>query len=590
MKIERKLFKGNRRGYALLMTVTFVSIALLLLAGMMNWTSGSALQTERNNLYRESTSAADAATELAMGHMWWDFYRQVLGPASSYTAYLPDQTGWPVQFNFSNGARVQNHTGVITNSIIWTNLNSFGARYTGLSAYVVPCTVVASATTADQPYEVSATVQQNFDLAAIPIFQFAVFYNLNMEIDPGQQMTLSGPVFSNDGIWARGPNIYSSTVTAVGVVDTNGADPYVSGKSDGNQSVFNQGVSSNASSLTLPIGTNTSPDAVRALIGLPPSGTSPYSPAGQSYFVNEANLIISNSSGGVLTAYYQDPNATPPITQIPYNQTNNSYSFVTNVSFWDFREGKTVHAVQLSVSNLNTWLGSGGGAAYNNQMDLHSGHGINSVYIYNNNPLTSLSLPAVRVDDGAVLPQDGLTVVTPDPLYVLGNYNASGSSLNNGGNVSGTAPAALIGDAITVLSQNWNDQADTLKGSGSSMTARTPVATTINAATFEGVVQSSGNQYSGGVENFLRLLEDWGDTKDNNPIPFKLTYNGSIVVMFPSQYATNYWDNSNYYSVPKRVWAFDLNFMTQKGLPPLTPEVFALIRKTYTVYGGEVVP
>ena len=46
----------------------------------------------------------------------------------------------------------------------------------------------------------------------------------------------------------------------------------------------------------------------------------------------------------------------------------------------------------------------------------------------------------------------GLTVVTPDPLYVLGNYNANGSSLNNGTNVANTAPAALIGDAITVLS------------------------------------------------------------------------------------------------------------------------------------------
>jgi hypothetical protein len=597
VKIERKPNKQERCGYALMMTITFVSIAALLLAGMMRWTSGTALQTERNNLFRASTGAADAATELAMGYMWRDFYNQALGPASSYNAYLPDQTGWPVQFYFSNGARVANHTGVITEPSNWTtnwqSLNTFGTRYSGLSAYVEQCTVASTATTANQPYEVSATVQQKFDLAAIPIFQFAVFYNLNMEIDPGANMTLTGPVFSNDGIWARGLGTFNSSVSAVGVVNTNGTDPYVSGKIDSNESVFDQGVTSNANSLTLPIGATNSPTAVRSLLGLPPTNVAPYSASGLNYFADEADLVISNSSGGKLSVFFQDPNASTALTAVPNDltnvtstgsgastvyTTNYAYSFATNVSFYDFRETKTVHAVQVDVGALNTWLNNAhGGLAYNNQMNLHSGHHINSVYVYNNNPVTSSSLPAVRVSDGAVLPTDGLTVVTPDPLYVLGNYNASGSSLNNGTNVLNTAPAALIGDAITVLSTNWSDSSYT---SGTSTASRPPASTTINAAAFEGIVPSNGANYSGGVENFLRLLENWNSN-------ITLTYNGSIVVMFPSQYATNKWSGS-YYGVPHRSWAFDLNFLSQKGLPPLTPEVYAILRQNWAVYGKEV--
>jgi hypothetical protein len=181
-------------------------------------------------------------------------------------------------------------------------------------------------------------------------------------------------------------------------------------------------------------------------------------------------------------------------------------------------------------------------------------------------------LPAVRVADGAVLPTDGLTVVTPDPLYVWGNYNASGSSLNNGTNVENTAPAALIGDAITVLSTDWSDSYT----SSTQLKSRTPGPTTINAAAFEGIVQSSGGNYSGGVENFLRLLENW-----NTTVP--LTYNGSIVVMFPSQYATNNWSYGSYYTAAVRNWAFDLNFTTQKGLPPLTPSVYTLIHESWAV-------
>jgi hypothetical protein len=66
------------------------------------------------------------------------------------------------------------------------------------------------------------------------------------------------------------------------------------------------------------------------------------------------------------------------------------------------------------------------------------------------------------------------------------------------------------------------------------------------------------------VENSLRFLEYWAGTT--------LTYNGSIVVMFPSIIATNVWGGS-YYGVPTRNWGFDFNFLQQTKLPPLTPQV-----------------
>jgi hypothetical protein len=90
----------------------------------------------------------------------------------------------------------------------------------------------------------------------------------------------------------------------------------------------------------------------------------------------------------------------------------------------------------------------------------------------------------------------------------------------------------------------------------------------------EGIVPSNGAHYSGGVENFLRLLQDWsGDT---------LAYNGSIVVLFQSQYATAFWGNSNYYGIPIRKWGFDLNFNQQSRQPPMTPQVRATIRKNWS--------
>ena len=72
--------------------------------------------------------------------------------------------------------------------------------------------------------------------------------------------------------------------------------------------------------------------------------------------------------------------------------------------------------------------------------------------------------------------------------------------------------------------------------------------------------------YSGGVENYLRTLENWSSSS--------LWYNGSFVAMFPSEYATNYWQQTGgFYLAPNRRFAYDTNFVRQTGLPPLTPMV-----------------
>jgi len=73
------------------------------------------------------------------------------------------------------------------------------------------------------------------------------------------------------------------------------------------------------------------------------------------------------------------------------------------------------------------------------------------------------------------------------------------------------------------------------------------------------------------MENFPRFLEAWGAANI-------FTYNGSMVRMFPSRYATNAWGKANVYDPPKRNWAFDLNFTDATKLPPLTPSLVKVLR------------
>ena len=336
----------------------------------------------------------------------------------------------------------------------------------------------------------------------------------------------------------------------------------------------------NVSAMVLPIGTNNSPAAVQAILDPPLSGEDPDSSLGRQRIFNQADLIISNTPSGVKIS----TGAWNAFQDIPPDSGTN-YSFVSNASFYDYREGKTVNATQIDVAKFNSWLSNtstNGGSAVNGKAQFKMSHGLNSIYTLDTRPVTTATLAGVRVVNGKVLPEDGLTVATPAPLYVKGHFNLNNGTDTTSGqtNTANTKPAAFIADAVTMLSDKWSDSYNNKTSIGS----RAPENTTVNAAILAGIVESqkdsSGTKhYSGGVENFPRFLEDWSGES--------LTYNGSMVVMFPSRRATNFWSYGSSYTAPNRKWAFDTSFLNSDRLPPLTPQVRKLVRGQWNVVASQ---
>jgi hypothetical protein len=158
----------------------------------------------------------------------------------------------------------------------------------------------------------------------------------------------------------------------------------------------------------------------------------------------------------------------------------------------------------------------------------------------------------------------GLTIASENPLYVKGNYNANGT-------FSGAhAPCAWIADAVTLLSNNWNDAVSF--NSPHDPSGRAATTNWYRAAVVAGkgipFPQPTGTEQDfgtdGGAHNFLRLLENWdGDT---------LNYRGSIVSLFYNRQAVGlYKCCTNVYTAPTRGFNFDVEFLTPSLLPPRTP-------------------
>ncbi len=578
MKTTKLKQTGAEGGYALATVLIFGVTGMIILAGVLKWNTQNATMIDRNNEYFKSVAAAEAATEKVLTQMSRDYQTLGAGVVASrmdlYRSRVPTAAESPVwsgyRFNDAmNGANLS-YVQVVSN---WATV-PLQSQYAGLSGYAATYRILSNARTANTPYTITGAVAQDLQLATIPLFQFAIFYNMDLEINPGPDMTVKGRVHSNGMLYSQpGATLtFNGDVTAVNKIVTTRmpGDPVSPGSGT---IIFKGEHDGGVTSLNLPIGTDNSPASVHKILEVPPGGELPTSALGSQRLYNEADLIIRVTDLGVLINGKVNQITGALGTTISYGSVS---GFVkTNVTFVNKRENKTVNAVEIDVGQLATW--SGGGISQ-----------VNTLFVVDQRSKSTSSgfEPGVRLVNGATLPSNGLTVATPDPLYVQGNYNATGSAVGTS-DTSTTKPAALIADSISILSTAWTRSTGISsytgtgsssfdQKSGSSLSERVAAATTVNAAFLAGIVPTTTSSYSGGVENFPRFLEDWSGKI--------FTYNGSMIVMFPSQLAIAPWvTTGGYYNPPTRAWNFDNNFTNPAKLPPNTPAVRTLIRGQWSI-------
>lgn len=555
--------KQKRSGYALMIVLVFATLALVSLGGALSWTSSNASTTERNNRYFTALAAAEAASEKILARISRDYQNYgegvVYSSLSTYRDMVPttSESSYWTNYAFSDAAGNANKTHV-SRLTAWgyTNLSS---QYAGLKGMASTYRIISNAKSSTVGRPMTAALKQEIQVAAIPIFQFAIFYSMDLEINPGPVMNITGRVHSNSTLYTEpvASVTYMDHVTAAGdiILKKSPLDP--TSRSVGTVN-FKGEHDARVTSLNLPIGTNNTPAAVRAVVEIPPAGESTTSLMGKQRYYNKADLVLIVSNTTVTAKSGSFNNFVTAIPAAQYNAFLN-----TNISFYNKREGKTVKAVQLDVGKLALW------SQTNTTLKSVLGRDVSAIYVADKRDQTASTEPGIRLVNGQTLPNLGLTVATPNPLYVQGHYNAPASALGTA-NTALTKPASLVGDSITVLSTAWNDANST-----KSLSYRAAANTTVNAAFLGGIVASDGANYSGGVENFPRFLEDWsGDT---------FTYNGSMVVMYYSQIATAPWGGSDVYNPPSRNWAFDINFMDATKLPPGTPQLLTTIRGKWEV-------
>ena len=579
---------GTRAGYALLMVMAVTAVATLVLAATMGRTLTNASANNRSNEYTVNINAAEAAVEKVVARMGYDFQNYglgaVYGNVSLYQAGIPNEDPYWNKFTFSdgNGHVNQTYTAMLTNNYT----GPLPSQYPGLFTARAPIYRVVSNARLAAGGVVTGTAQEDVLLGLVPITQYAIFYNGLLEFSTCATMTVNGRVHANASIYTgtSASLTFNGTVTSTGTISSpawNGQGPSWADKGTYHGSPPSR---TNVPSVALSIGTTN----VHSAIDLPPTGESPTSTQGESRLRNQAQTVLLVSNTAVTmriqaSINFQVPGADPlPIlltsTNTPSALATNFPFLTTTNSFTDQRESKTVLTTQIDVGKYGQWIKTNSSILA--KFPAGSGTYPTILYVADNRTTNSSQITGVRLTNGIAPPANGglgWSVATPDPLYVLGNYNCTNSSYLGTTNTTSAMPCAFMSDALTILSGAWKDSQST-----NSYTARQATNTTVNAAILTGIVPSTGSsssQFSGGVHNLPRLLEDW-----DTPSAKTLTLNTAIMNLFNSKIATHQFVNpGTYYDPPTRKFSYDLNFQDPAKQPPGVPCALVLVRLNWAV-------
>ncbi len=703
MKIHSS--RKRRRGSVILVVLIFTTVLSLIAGSLLSYMLSERRLNHRNKLRFQAKNAAEAALEYAAAETRSRLTQNLNFSATEFsTAPITAHT---TRLNTLLPSSASDYNSVASADVaLWASQVSDSVRrfidpsnagndfdpLRGQTVGAQSVRFIASAKAVDSVSQAMSYATQSIEIRDAALFNSAIFYNLDMEFHPGPNMTVVGPVHSNEASYlTEGGGIqFLDTMTTAGrfVIGTKNSpgsrpsgrnikfatgvdddgdgaidllsvdNPLVDGARVGSyidadlesrvaESTFrdvasqawNGYVQDQSHGITRqnPPGVLTGPQA-HDLIE-PPDAAGTASLEAQKY-ANKAGMYMVVEPDGNVHTFFSAADATSyknALVRSVWLAANPGKFIVPPAGMienqrrmYDWRERQWINTIDLDLGVMRQAVlaatpgsadnfkvngadwdiddpavdGAWNGVLYIDVESPTTGHA-SSGTIYRNDATTTTSQgngsgqrTSVRLLNGSRLPNrreadpanaflpEGLSVATNAPVYTVGHFNADGALAADLSDMTtpeaSEVPAAIIADAISVLSSNWDStEAVTGRvvpyGDFSSSSSSRPGAnhTEISAAFLTGVVETSGtanSQYSGGVENYPRFHENWSGKS--------LRYRGSIVALFASETAVGPWADSKY-GAPRREWGFNSMFGSQRRYPPGTPIICTFRRLDY---------
>ncbi len=214
------IFRFRRQGSALLTVIFFVFILAMLTGSMLIYSVSERRSNERERLLLRARNMAENVAIYASEQLTTKLYRvRSFSPMAFMTGsnqvFLPPDA--VTTTSFSSPSDVECRAGLTSSTgyqfIDPNDPANAGNPNAGLQVSYSTVPIVAKATMHHPSIgALTAYAEQDLQVAMIPLFQFAVFYNMDMEFGPGPNMTISGPVHTNGNLIARIQTGFANTL------------------------------------------------------------------------------------------------------------------------------------------------------------------------------------------------------------------------------------------------------------------------------------------------------------------------------------------------------------------------------------------
>ncbi|RME72782.1 MAG: hypothetical protein D6781_01675 [Verrucomicrobia bacterium] len=607
----------------------------LLIAGLLGWSLTERRINYRHALRLEAKNAAEALVEYGFAQLRYKFDNQTSLSEDALKPGSPDALKKPPAEIFS--PHVETSSIELIGGVIppimeprYIDPNDPANEFDPLKGKVVLAKDIsifgkASVTSNIGGPPITSYVTQRLSVRDAPLFAHAIFYNLDLELFPGPEMHILGPVHTNGDLYVASQG--SNTLNFHGITSVAGNVYHA----------WKNGVRGNNNSETLgesPVRfINRDGDLINMKVGGvwmdSTMGTGDVTPDFRSYASNTWHGNLQTQAHGIqnykpvaFPDYEEDNPATPaydpvnsghdiiepplPPSHPDYNAEREAQKIANKACLYfkvsssghitgykkdgtpvaipdglfeykpnqmkDRRRGFNIDLVDVNMGKFKQLIES----PDSSDNDKHFGNfdpatewnGI--VYMEFTSSDPELGRSGVRLYNGRVgAPGQGIPSRGSDPgfsfatnncLYVRGDFNADGNMPSNSSYQpeAGEVPVALYGDAVTILSNNWDDDV--------SKTKNKPRAThtEVSAAIVTGLIPTGAGgstNSSGGAHNLPRFLEKWSGKN--------LYIRGSLVALYECEVDDSPW-SCNYYSPPRRLWGFNKLF-AQGIYPPGTP-------------------
>ncbi len=466
------------------------------------YTSSVAKNVERSNNYRRSLNMGDGALDLAFA-FWRETCRlksNIDRPGADFAAVpLPTASMFDHVTNFV--AQRTPNTG--TNFVTLANYSVLAVDPQGNpvdQSAAPPMGIGMSITTRSTFYKASVDVtlptrgapqtlklRRIFEKQIVAPWDYAIFYVDDLEIHPGPQFTVTGPVHSNGKVYTGHNTLTFASKMSYGddwsigfspLENTHPETPTSPVWPSNQPPTREQGVQPyglDALRIFNTTDANPNNDSYREIIeqrvGTSPDPftdlTDPNNPREARYY-DQADLRILIGAGGALTI--KDGTDTV-LTNKSSGNGKRLYNLITGAvttgqTIQDNREAAQVSLSNLDIRQLYNAFKTGGTLS-----DIPF-NGV--IYIADTTAASSPATQrrAIRLINGSQIPQGGLTIASDNAVYIQGDYNSGA----NGGtqplsNALGAAndptkptvpgytrqPCAVVADAVMILSNAWND-------------------------------------------------------------------------------------------------------------------------------------